>query len=149
MMDSEKTDEQGEQGPARMSQHATKTKYLESLLNESKRSDLELLTVPKLKELAEARGIKQVGIGWPKCCPPEGTKKDIITALMGPDQVLPQLQGLTGKVQQLSTEMARLDDKVNKMTKLLELIHEKVSTNEPGSSGRNTEEETCQTRHGT
>jgi hypothetical protein len=34
-----------------------------------------------LKELAEKRGIKAVGKGWPTCCPPNGNKADIIKAL--------------------------------------------------------------------
>mmetsp|Transcript_117597 Transcript_117597/g.226880 ORF Transcript_117597/g.226880 Transcript_117597/m.226880 type:complete len:302 (+) Transcript_117597:69-974(+) len=49
-------------------------------------SDLKALTVPELKALAGARGVKQAGVGWPTCCPPKGTKKDIIEAIMRSDQ---------------------------------------------------------------
>ena len=39
------------------------------------------MTVDELKELAEDHGIKKAGVGWPKCCPPNGNKDDIIKAL--------------------------------------------------------------------
>eukprot|EP01046_Picozoa_sp_COSAG06_P050223 COSAG06_NODE_7906_length_2336_cov_3.474743_2_plen_107_part_00 len=46
-------------------------------------ASLESMTVPQLKEMAEKRGIKQPGVGWPKGCPPKGNKPDIIRALKG------------------------------------------------------------------
>ena len=44
-------------------------------------ADLESLALPALKKLAEDRGVKQVGVGWPTCCPPKGNKADVIRAL--------------------------------------------------------------------
>ena len=41
----------------------------------------ESMTVADLKELAEKRGIKEPGVVWSDCCPPEGLKGDIIKAL--------------------------------------------------------------------
>jgi hypothetical protein len=38
-------------------------------------------TLPELKALAEKRGIKKPGVGWPKCCPPDGNKAAVIAAL--------------------------------------------------------------------
>ena len=34
-----------------------------------------------LKKLAEERGVKKQGVGWAKCCPPDGNKDAIIKAL--------------------------------------------------------------------
>jgi len=34
-----------------------------------------------LQKLAEKVGLKNKGVGWPKCCPPKGNKSDIIKAL--------------------------------------------------------------------
>ena len=42
---------------------------------------LDGMTLKELKELATRRGLKQPGVGWPKCCPPTGNKPDIIVAL--------------------------------------------------------------------
>jgi hypothetical protein len=39
------------------------------------------LAVADLKKKAEDLGIKVPGTGWPTCCPPNGTKADIITAI--------------------------------------------------------------------
>ena len=39
------------------------------------------MNVADLKQLAERRGIKEQGVGWPVCCPPDGNKDDIIRAL--------------------------------------------------------------------
>ena len=39
------------------------------------------MNLKDLKELAEKRGIKVEGKGWPTCCPPNGNKADIIKAL--------------------------------------------------------------------
>ena len=43
---------------------------------------LEGMTKVQLQELAVEAGIKQPGVGWPKCCPPKGTKQDIVDALL-------------------------------------------------------------------
>ncbi len=42
------------------------------------------LSLDDLKRLAEERGIKEPGVGWPTCCPPNGNKPDIIKALTKP-----------------------------------------------------------------
>ena len=34
------------------------------------------------KDLAEAEGLKEAGVGWPTCCPPDGNKGDIVKALL-------------------------------------------------------------------
>ena len=39
------------------------------------------MNVADLKQLAERRGIKEQGVGWPVCCPQDGIKDDIIRAL--------------------------------------------------------------------
>jgi hypothetical protein len=39
------------------------------------------MTVVELKAEAERQGVKQAGVGWPTCCPPDGNKADIIAAL--------------------------------------------------------------------
>jgi len=44
--------------------------------------DLEGRTKAKLELLAVAMGIKRVRVGWATCCPPRGTKQDIISALL-------------------------------------------------------------------
>ena len=36
------------------------------------------LSLPDLKRLAEKRGIKEPGVGWPTCCPPDGNRANII-----------------------------------------------------------------------
>ena len=38
-------------------------------------------TVAELKEIAERRGVKRAGVGWAKCCPPDGNRDAIIAAL--------------------------------------------------------------------
>ena len=38
-------------------------------------------TVAELKEIAERRGVKRPGVGWAKCCPPDGNRDAIIAAL--------------------------------------------------------------------
>jgi hypothetical protein len=35
-----------------------------------------------LKGVAEDVGLKKTGVGWPKCCPPNGNKADVIAALL-------------------------------------------------------------------
>ena len=47
----------------------------------SPRQDYKDMSKDDLKELAEERGIKEDGVGWPTCCPPQGNKDDIIKAL--------------------------------------------------------------------
>eukprot|EP00419_Tripos_fusus_P008989 CAMPEP_0172663238 /NCGR_PEP_ID=MMETSP1074-20121228/5795_1 /TAXON_ID=2916 /ORGANISM="Ceratium fusus, Strain PA161109" /LENGTH=527 /DNA_ID=CAMNT_0013479203 /DNA_START=54 /DNA_END=1637 /DNA_ORIENTATION=- len=44
--------------------------------------DLEGRTKAKLELLAVAMGIKRVRVGWATCCPPRGTKQDIVSALL-------------------------------------------------------------------
>lgn len=44
--------------------------------------DLEGRTKAKLELLSVAMGIKRVRVGWATCCPPRGTKQDIISALL-------------------------------------------------------------------
>ena len=39
------------------------------------------MNVADLKQLAERRGIKEQGVGWPVCCPQDGITDDIIRAL--------------------------------------------------------------------
>jgi hypothetical protein len=39
------------------------------------------MTVVELKELAVSSGVKQPGSGWKTCCPPDGKKNAIVTAL--------------------------------------------------------------------
>jgi len=41
-------------------------------------SALRQMTVPQLKHHAQELGIKQPGIGWPTCCPPDGLKESIV-----------------------------------------------------------------------
>ena len=44
------------------------------------------LSLDDLKRLAARRGIKERGVGWPTCCPPNGNKPDIIKALKKQDR---------------------------------------------------------------
>ena len=47
------------------------------------REELVELKLDKLQALAIRLGIKTVGSGWSKCCPPTGHKADIINAICG------------------------------------------------------------------
>lgn len=46
------------------------------------RTQLSSCTVAELRQLAVMRGIKQTGVGWPRCCPPDGNKAAIVDALV-------------------------------------------------------------------
>ena len=46
------------------------------------KAELEKKTLADLKDLAEAEGLKEAGVGWPTCCPPDGNKGDIVKALL-------------------------------------------------------------------
>jgi len=39
------------------------------------------MSVLKLKEHAEAIGLKKYRVGWPTCCPPDGDKEDLVNAI--------------------------------------------------------------------
>jgi hypothetical protein len=43
--------------------------------------DLHSLSKKELQDIAVSEGIKKVGKGWEKCCPPAGSKANIITAI--------------------------------------------------------------------
>jgi len=45
------------------------------------KSDMKEMNKTDLQKLAEKVGLKNKGVGWPKCCPPKGNKSDIIKAL--------------------------------------------------------------------
>jgi len=47
-----------------------------------KEKDLHCKNVTELKELAEQLGIKKSGVGWEICCPPDGNKSAIISAIV-------------------------------------------------------------------
>lgn len=44
--------------------------------------DLNNLTLAELKPMAERSGVKQPGVGWDTCCPPDGNKAAIVRALV-------------------------------------------------------------------
>jgi len=44
-------------------------------------ADYDDMTLSELQAVAEKLGIKQPGIGWPTCCPPNGNKADILKKL--------------------------------------------------------------------
>ena len=46
------------------------------------KAELEKKTLADLKALAEAEGVKETGVGWPTCCPPDGLKGDIVKAML-------------------------------------------------------------------
>ena len=42
---------------------------------------LAAFTLEQLKQMAQRVGVKVAGAGWSTCCPPRGTREDIITAI--------------------------------------------------------------------
>ena len=101
-----------------------------------------------LMVLAEQLGIKEPGVGWPKCCPPKGNKDDIVRALenldggrkaAGPSGArrkssAAQVAHLSGGLQGLAIEdvATGLFHQTNEETAKIIL---RTQTMKPGSSG--------------
>lgn len=60
-------------------------------------SALKALTQVELEVLAVKLKIKEDGIGWPRCCPPNGNKQDVVSAILRFEELWPkplvELQG--------------------------------------------------------
>jgi len=59
----------------------------ESVAKPGAAASLEAMTLENLKDLATEVGIKEDGVGWPKCCPPDGNKPDVIIAFLSPNKL--------------------------------------------------------------
>jgi len=57
-------------------QEARKEKFLKA------KAELIAQTVPELKDICVAEGIKTAGVGWPACCPPDGLKESIVNCIL-------------------------------------------------------------------
>lgn len=74
--------------------------------------DFSGMTLEELKDYAVSCGVKQEGVGWPTCCPPDGNKDAIIRALKKHHRQLPsrpqdRVDDLAGRLQRICIDNPR------------------------------------------